>query len=829
MARSAPIQRGFNGGIFGSRLQARTDLDRYSMACRTMKNFIPTVQGPAVKRSGTRYVKSAKSNLAKSRLVPFEFSRDQAYVLEFYVNGVRFLRDSGAVLETSVAISGGTPPTAANPCVVTTSASHGYSTGDEVYIAGSQRTMINNQFFTITVLSATTFSIPADTTGEGTVAASGNTVSRVYAISDGVSGNSIPWSTSELNALQFAQDGDVMYVFHPDHAPHKIVRTSDTSWTCSEVVFAWPPFRDENISDVTFYASAATGTTVTVTASAATFTADMVGGYVKLGEVIEGNHVKWIDNSNMAAYFDGGGIALNDQVYYEDRVYELTQKNGGATTGQIPPVHDEGAEYDTLKSSNNFEFTFINRGWGYGKITGFTSATVVTVDVDTYGVTFPNSVVGSGNATKKWAIGAFCDEYGYPASGVFYEQRLWMGGTNRDPQTFWGSRTNRYEDFEKISDDADSGLQWTIASGKINQIVSMVAADALVIVTRGGEFTVQSNSTDEAITPDNVKVTQRSAFGSAGGVTPIFVDSALILVHRDSRRLYELVYDFNTDRYAGVDLTSFSHDILNEGATSISYQASPFRQVLVNTSTGIVKSLTYVRDDEVLGWSTIELGAALNQSVIESVCVIPHPDGGSDQVWFEVLRDNGNGFVRWIEFLEVQFIEGDLPEDSYFVDGGSTYTGAVTTTVSGLLHLAGLTVTYQTGGSVSTGSVSSKGKLTVPPTVKCHIGFPVSASLETMDFETGQPPGYSTLGDRGRVVSAVFRLHNTGSGFQFSNDIESSTFDTFTSSESLFTGDTPLLTVPGGFERTRHVAIKHETALPCTLLAIMPKLDVEAG
>lgn len=789
-----------------------------------MSNFIPTVQGPALKRSGTRFVKRTRATgTTQTRLIPFEFSRDQAYVLELSEGRMRFLRDSGAVIESTFAISGS--PTAANPCSITTTGSHGYATGDEVFITGSGLEMINDQFFTITVTGATTFTIGFSTVGEST--GTGGTVARTHEIADGVSSNSIPWAAADMAAIQFAQSADVMYLVHPDYPPHKLSRTSDTSWTCVEATFDWPQFRDENIEETTVYVSAATGTTVTVQASADIFTSDMVGGWIKIGEVIEIEHPQWVSDNNMSASFTGS-ISVNDRVYYGPNVYNLDDKNGGSDTGTIPLTHEEGSKPDSKKSAA-FEWSFINRGYGYAKIITFTDANTIVVDVDTDGVEFPASVVGSSATTKKWAISAFNEEYGYPAAVAIFEDRLWLGGTERDPQTFWGSRTNRFDDFEMIADEADSGLLFTLASNRINAIQWMTGEDSLIIGTRGGEFTAQSTSADEGITPDNIKVRQRSTFGSATNVAPKFVDSALLMVQRNARRIHELVYDYDTDRYQGVDLTAMSHDIVQTGAVGLAYQAAPFRQLWANATDGSLAALTYVRDEDVIAWAKFPIaGPSATSVLVESIAVIPHPDGDQDQLWMVVRRTISGGTQRWIEIMEKQFLDSDALSDGYFVDAGITYTGSARTTIVGMIHLAGQSVSYLSNGVAGTGTVSATGKLTVSSTQKIHIGFPVVAHLETMDFENGKPPVYTTLGDRSRVATAVIRVHQCGQGLEYGQRL-TGTLDTWVQESSIYTGDTPELTMPGGFSRANRVAIRHQAPTPCTVVAIMPQMSAEAG
>lgn len=827
MPKAAPIQLAFSGGRLDPRMYARSDVNRYRFGCRTLDNFIPTVQGPALKRSGTRFVKRTRtSGAAKTRLIPFEFSRDQAYVLELSEGAIRFYRSSGAVLESAQNIVGS--PTAANPCSVEVTG-HGYSTGDEVYITGSGMLTINGQFFTITSTGANTFTLGYSMLGEST--GTGGTVARVYQITDGVSSNSIPWLDAELDAVQVAQDADVMYLVHENHPPHKLSRTSDTSWTCLEVDFAWPAFREENITTTTVYASASTGTTVTIQASADIFTSDMVGSYIMLGELPESAHPKWVPDSAMSTEYSGN-VDVGDRVQYEGNVYELDDKNGSLKTGTIAPLHDDRGqiEPDRAAGEGGFDWEFINRGYGYAKIETFTDANTIIVDVDNYGVPFPNSVVSSTRATKKWAIGAWNAEYGYPAAVAFFERRLWLGGTEADPQTFWASRTNRFDDFQLREGDAASGMVWTIADGKVNAIQWMTGEDALVIGTRGGEFTVQSNSENEGITPDNIKVKQRSTFGSSTDVAPRFVDSALLMVNRSAQRLHELVYDFDTDRYSGYDLTAMAHDVLGSGAVGISYAASPFRQVYIHNADGELVSMTYSKEEEVIGWANNSIGAPLGTpaGIVESVATIPHPDGDQDQVWLVVRRTIAGGTQRWVEYMEKPFLDDDALEDGIFLDASATYTGSAATTIYGLLHMAGLSVYYLRNGVSGTGTVGSTGKLTVTSTTKVHVGFLYSAQIETMDFENGSPPVYSTLGNRGRVVSAVIRVDNMGGTLSYGQSL-SGTLDVWTPESSKYSGDSPELTLPGGFSRSRRVALEHETPFPCTVVAIMPMMTQENG
>ena len=93
----APAQTSFNAGELSPLLKGRPTLDKYRNGCETLENFIPQIQGPARKRPGTRFVAEVKDSADATRLIPFEYSTTQAYVLEFGDLYIRFYLDGGVV------------------------------------------------------------------------------------------------------------------------------------------------------------------------------------------------------------------------------------------------------------------------------------------------------------------------------------------------------------------------------------------------------------------------------------------------------------------------------------------------------------------------------------------------------------------------------------------------------------------------------------------------------------------------------------------------------------------------------------------------------------
>ena len=81
--RQQTIQTNFTAGAWSPRLDGRADLAKYYNACLQMENMLVYPQGPAFKRPGLYFVDEAKDSTKTLRLIPFEYSDTDAYVLEF--------------------------------------------------------------------------------------------------------------------------------------------------------------------------------------------------------------------------------------------------------------------------------------------------------------------------------------------------------------------------------------------------------------------------------------------------------------------------------------------------------------------------------------------------------------------------------------------------------------------------------------------------------------------------------------------------------------------------------------------------------------------------
>lgn len=92
------ILTNFTGGIFSPLLYGRVDISKYYNACRTLQNMIVYPHGGASRRFGTVFVAETKSSATISRLIPFQFNVEQAYMMEFGQQYVRFYKDNGQIV-----------------------------------------------------------------------------------------------------------------------------------------------------------------------------------------------------------------------------------------------------------------------------------------------------------------------------------------------------------------------------------------------------------------------------------------------------------------------------------------------------------------------------------------------------------------------------------------------------------------------------------------------------------------------------------------------------------------------------------------------------------
>lgn len=238
--RSTPDITAFNFGYISPRLRGRVDKGFYNQALDYLKNYIASEQGELARRGGSLFVSSTRGDKI-GRLMPYLFNTEQAYILEFTDQAIRFYKDHGLITQTPQAI---TAVTKANPGVVTYSGADTFANGDHIIISdvvGMHQ--LNGREFKVANVNtgANTFELQdfnganVNTSGYSTYT-SGGTVAEIVEIAS-------PYLEADLKNLSYVQTNDTMYITHPSYAPRTLKRGgSHTSWAISTITFIGNPF-----------------------------------------------------------------------------------------------------------------------------------------------------------------------------------------------------------------------------------------------------------------------------------------------------------------------------------------------------------------------------------------------------------------------------------------------------------------------------------------------------------------------------------------------------------------------------------------------------------
>ncbi|MGL5097667.1 MAG: hypothetical protein ACRDD1_18930, partial [Planctomycetia bacterium] len=147
-------QNAFNAGLLSEFIGSRSDVPKvYERGGSVFERFLPTIEGPMVRCPGTRFIAAQADESAPARMIPFRFSTEQSYQLEFGDGILRVFRDQELVLDgthVAVSIESVTP---ADPLEVLLGSTVGLATGDSIFIEGTSVSEINGQFFRLTVVS----------------------------------------------------------------------------------------------------------------------------------------------------------------------------------------------------------------------------------------------------------------------------------------------------------------------------------------------------------------------------------------------------------------------------------------------------------------------------------------------------------------------------------------------------------------------------------------------------------------------------------------------------------------------------------------------------
>ena len=486
-----------------------------------------------------------------------------------------------------------------------------------------------------------------------------------------------------------------------------------------------------------------------------------------------------------------------------------------------------------INSGSGFASTDVGRfvflHGGYAKITGFTNTTNVTIEILT--------TLSASTATENWRLGAFSNTTGHPSTVTFFEQRLVFAGTTNQPQTVFFSKSGDYENMDAniggTIADSDA-IIYTIASNQVNAIRFMTATRTLIIGTAGGEFSVSGGGSDVAITPTNILIKKQSNHGAAN-IDALAVGNVTLFMQRARRKMRELAYNFDVDGYIAPDMTILAEHITEGGITQMAYQQEPNQIIWLVRGDGELVGFTYQREQQVTAWHRHIFGGAFGsgKAVCESVAVIP-TDDTEYEVYVIIKRTINGATKRYIEVLNTfDFTQTDNTTFN-FLDSQLDYNGSATTTISGLSHLEGQTVSILADGATHADKTVSSGSITLDrSSTKVKVGLSYTSLLQTMRIDAGARDGTSQSKTK-RIYEITIRLFESV-GVEVGPDLNNLERIPFRSSANAmnqgitpFTGDKEV-EFRGNYETDGFVFVRQTQPLPLTILSLYPRLVTNDG
>ncbi|GAB2493931.1 phage tail protein [Arenimonas alkanexedens] len=800
----------FTGGEVSPKLRGRVDIPPVQNGAETIINGICVAQGGVLRRWGKAFVAEVKDSTKRTRLIPFVFNNDQAYMIEVGDSYARFYNQDGAQI-----LDGVSPYEIATPYNTAQILEVDYTQGgdtmfllhqgvapyrlqrfaDDLWVFAAAP-FTSHPIAELGVRPATTLTLSSEAVGSRTFTAgaaaffesdigraiySASGIGEITAyISDTVVTVAVTqaFESTSLSSGEWVIDGSPLAYAQPS-------AKSPAGGIITVTITTLAGSATQTITGLAFFSG-----TVTVTTSVPH--GFMVGQTV----VVFGN-----DPPEYNGSFTITAVPLSTTFQYAT----LDTPGTASTFGTAELILFTGA--GGFRTGDVGKYLRINGG--LVKITAYVSTTTVnaeivqdltsTVSAPPYAWTIEESVWSTVN--------------GWPRTGTLYQQRLWLAGSAGYPLTVWGSALA--ESLEFVGGPlATDPVSYLVSTDRYDPILHITHCKALVALTGGGEFTFAAGS-KTALGPTNVpKIDEQSNYG-AKKIAPERVGNELFFVQAGGNRIRAMSPDqYDQRNYGAFDMSALAEHLYRVGIEQIAYQKDPEPLLWHVLADGRIGLLSVDREQSLIATSQI-----ITDGIYEDVATLPTGDG--EQTWVIVNRTINGVTKRYIE----RFVPG-LHTDSA-ITGTSGPGSAVWT---GLDHLEGKTVDCVADGVDMGQFTVTGGSITLPRLAYAvEIGLNYVTRIKTLTPEIGTGSG-SSQGDNCKINKVTIRLLETIGGELDGTQLQARRLVPANLDAPLapYTGDVQLTNL--GWEKgVAQLEITQSRPMPFHLLAVFYKITVNEG
>lgn len=859
------LQPAFTGGEISDDVASRVDLDKYQLALLNAENAIIRPYGSVKKRTGSQYCGTTKNN-GVAILHKFEFANELSYLLEFGVGYLRIWRQG-----TYLGVELSTPFTASDLPNIRTVQSI-----DVMYICTGTHPVYklarySEQNWQLNVTDWKLVPFMDEPTTENAIMPLGengsievyaddeiftaNSVGDYIKMEQRISGTAISAShntaSSRFTSQTFSLPRGTYTLAKTGSSGAKIqlqARMVNTSY--SGTSYSWSAIKTVN-GDTSEWTE--TGTCNPPTTESGGTKTSYAGQVRIVATSLDANelNLKITDKNGKQTEFNGIESTKNftEAIRIGDQ-WKITTHGIWKGTVVLQISYDEGVTWTDIRTYTGNEdynptesgtveemamvrayskitsgtvkidlnsYAFVNTG--YVKITGYTDAHTVQAEVI--------ERCEPGLRTKKYYMSAWGKTNGYPYTATFFQDRLVLGGCPKYPQRLWMSRTGDYENFEveKTSGTVtdDSAISADMLSQQPFRIQHIIAVNDLIILTEGNTWTISGS---EVVTPSNISPRIQESHGSAT-VKPVHIGSRTVYVQRRGGAVRDVGYTYDTDSYAGVDLTLLAkHLVRGNKIIDGAFAQEPDSVIFFVQKNGTIICLTYIPEQKVYAWSHYKTDGSY-----EAVSVINELD--DDRVYVIVKRTINGQTKRYIERFATEEYT-DRQQDYRMMDSYKVWTSnAGSNVITGLNHLEGKTVSVIADNYYFDNEpyIVTNGQITLPESVhEAVVGLPYRLILEQPNIDIGNTETGTIQGRMKVVTSATLRVTrsyggtigpNAGSQAPIIIDRERLELG----ENVLFSGDKQVVLGTGGYNYGGRTYIIQDEPFPFNLTALIREVN----
>ena len=824
----------FTAGELSSRMQGRTDFQKYFNGCTRLENFVVLPHGPVTRRPGTYHVSSIKTNTAKTRLIPFEFSTEQTYCLEVGNQYIRFYKDNGQITSGGSAYEISTPYLTAELFDIKFAQS-----ADVMYLTHKNHAprKLSRTGHTSWTLTEVTF-----TDGPYLDANTSTTTLTPGATAVGT-GVSLTASSSTFVST------DVGRFVSLSNGHGKITGYTSATVVTIEILDAF-----DNTNAVEDWKLGAWSETTGYPGCVSFFEQRLVFASTT-------NNPQTLYFSKSGDYENmTSGTNASDAMIYTIASNQVNVIQALKATRTLI-VMTTGGEYSVSSGSAQDAITPTNIN--IRKQSNYGSAGVDALSIG-------NATIFLQRAKRKIRELAYnfdSDGYQAPDMTILSEHITESGVTQMDYQQepysiVWCVRTDgvlaglTYNRLEQVTawhrhifgGKSDTGktikqqqISFTSNSTNVNTTNNTITlsshglatGDAVYYYAASNAIGGLNNSSLYfviSVDANTIKLATTATRANAG--TAISLTSAPgsdttqkifqgINIHTDI--IYSANHGFKTGDIVYYDNTGTSITGLAENTKYFigkvdDNQFQLYTKEDLLTEVNMTAAHTSEQTDKIL-----------THSKVESVAIISGDE--EDQVWVIVQRYINGSTVRFVEYFTPFEFNGDLTA-FHFLDSGLTYNGDPTTSISGLTHLEGESVSIIGEGAAQNNKTVSSGAITLDNAAEeATVGLLYTSDLQTMRLDEGYQETTQTKVKR--IYDLSVRFHQTVGASVGPNADTLTAIDFRDSSSSmdlpvpLFTGDKHI-EFDADYGTEGLVYIKQPQALPMTILGIYPRLETES-